>query len=189
MASLARIAAAGVVVVAVVAAFVLAAAGAAGGDDDGNDTSSGGGEFDWLTAKNGRGEFRDGFATADAALAAGFVATGINATTITLTITGGAYHAVLRGGRYYSNEENPDTSKDIPASAEVFGNGGRRLFAAKGYKFMEARQQNNAIVIRHWRGTMGCGLTDYHLLPTGENLTIQKAETISTKDNAPCKTQ
>ncbi|MGI9338456.1 MAG: hypothetical protein ACR2P4_08110 [Gammaproteobacteria bacterium] len=173
------------------AAFVVVvmAAGAAFADDG----KDGGETFDWLRMENGRIQSDDGFATADPELAAVFVPTGRDgsARTITLTIAGATYRAVLRGGRYYSNEENPDTSMDIPASAEVFGEDGRRLFAAKGYKFIEARKQDdgNGIVIRYYRGVMGCGLIDYHLLPSGKNLTLTKAQIISTKDYSPCQTK
>lgn len=161
---------------AVVAALLMTAGFAA--DDD---TKAGGDSVDWITMENGR--LRDAFVTADATLAQGFVATGINPQTIILTLSGAEYRAVLRGGQYWSSEGNPDTSKDKPASAEVLDDEGRRLFASKGYQYMEARTEQNAIIIRHWIGAMGCSLIDYHLQPIDNTLTITKTTTISTKDN------
>lgn len=165
---------------AVVAAALMTACFAA--DDSGDKGDS----VDWIKAENGRREFREGFGTADATLAAGFVATGIKPTTIVLTLSGAEYHAVLRKGRYYSGEGNPDDSKDIPASAEVFDDNKRRLFASKGYKYLEARTEENAIIIRYYRGVMGCGIVDYHLQPNNKTLTITKEQIISTKDYTPC---
>ncbi len=139
---------------------------------------------DWLRAKNGREVFAKGFATADPLRAKDFVATGIAPKTITLN----GYAVVLRSGIYYSDEENPDESRDIPASAEILKNGAR-WFAAKGYKFTNAREENGAIVVRHWQGKMGCALTDYHLRPAPAGLTLTKTETLNTRDNSPCQTQ
>ena len=138
--------------------------------------------FDWLRAGNGREVFRGGFASADVEQAAEFVVTGVNPQTVTM----GVYEVVLRGGRYYSNEENTDDSRDVPASAEVL-RGGRRLFAAKGYKFVETRAARGAIVIRHWNGAMGCTFTDYYLRPTDAGLTLAKTLTLSTRDNSVCE--
>ena len=138
--------------------------------------------FDWLRAENGREVFRGGFASADVEQAAEFVVTGVNPQTVTM----GVYEVVLRGGRYYSNEENTDDSRDVPASAEVL-RGGRRLFAAKGYKFVETRAARGAIVIRHWNGAMGCTFTDYYLRPTDAGLTLAKTQMLSTSDNSVCE--
>ena len=140
------------------------------------------GGFDWLQATNGRDVFARGYATADPQQVEKFIATGHLAMTITLN----GYAVVWRSGLYYSDETNRDDSKDMPASAEVISADGRRLFAAKGYKFLAPRAENQTIIIRYWRGQMGCAFVDYHLRPTKTALTITKTLIRDTTDNFVC---
>lgn len=64
---------------------------------------------------------------------------------------------------YYSNEENPDTSKDRPASV-IVSYKGQSQFVGRGYmfEFIKSPKTKNKplFLVRYWSGVMGCQLID-----------------------------
>ena len=100
-------------------------------------------------------------------------------------------------GVYYSNEENPDTSKDKPASVIVHFIENKKtvpFFVAKGYKFFFINKPDTkkkpSFIIRHWSGVMGCTLTDFSFFEKKEiKPIIENRNTKTTTQNKigePC---
>jgi len=68
----------------------------------------------------------------------------------------GDFTVLKNHGLYFSNEGNPDTSRDMLASIIVF-KGNERVFVARGYKFTEIRHDaaKKTIQFDHWTGVQG----------------------------------
>ena len=83
------------------------------------------------------------------------------------------WEILLKRGVYYSNQDNPDTSQDKPASVLVhYVKDGKAttVFVAKGYIFSIKTPNTNkepdtskkpAFILRHWSGAIGCAFTDF----------------------------
>lgn len=111
----------------------------------------------WLSTKGGRTKYLWG--TTDPENLNQFVPSGRKAVEKTL----GQWKILLRPPIFYSNQEDPDTSKDRPASAIVYYKE-QAHFAGKGYKFsiMENPKTEKAplFILRYWTGVMGCSFID-----------------------------
>ena len=89
----------------------------------------------------------------------------------------GIWKVVLFHAVYYSNEENFDTSKDMPASVMVYDTSNKKnpklVFAGKGYKFFILENPETipsaAFILRHWAGMMGCSFTDLEFPKNNED--------------------
>ncbi len=135
----------------------------------------------WLSAENGRSSSL--FSSFKKEEIKQFMPSGRDPTEKTIKdyqIT--IYHPV-----YYSNEENPDTSKDKPASVTVSYKG-ENQFVGKGYKFLLIEKPKTEyeplFIIRYWSGTMGCSFTDISFHPEKEPL-IERRSSRSVTDTNP----
>ena len=94
----------------------------------------------------------------------------------------GKWKIILRPPVYYSDQENPDTSKDKPASVIVHSlettdsnktAKQKTHFVAKGYKFSiipnPKMEKDLLFIIRYWPGVMGCTLIDFSFFQDPES--------------------
>ena len=121
----------------------------------------------WLSSKTGRTNIL--FATKDPEKLKQFVPSGLFQGEQII----GNWKVILHSPVYFSNEENPDTSKDQPASAIVYSLTKTKnwipRFAGKGYKFslIQTQEINNILfILRYWTGTMGCSFIDFSFYPS-----------------------
>ena len=88
---------------------------------------------------------------------------------------------------YYSNSENPDTSKDKPASVTVSYKG-EIQFVGKGYKFSlieKAKTKYEPLfIIRYWSGSIVCSFTDISFNPKKKPLLEQRSTKSVTDTNS-----
>jgi len=136
---------------------------------------------DWLPLTHGRTLFRQGYWTDQPDELDRFVATsGLGERRIL-----GPWEVEVRHGIYHSNETNPDTSNDEPASVIVRRHG-NVVFAGKGYRF-DLRPASTAerLLLWHWNGVMGCTISQIHLTPKATVAVTM----LSTKTEQPCQTQ
>lgn len=108
---------------------------------------------DWATRLHGRG-YTEGYHSVDPRICAEFIPSGALETEIQhkgLLVR--FYH-----GLYFSDEENPDTSKDQLASVIIYQDG-NRVFVARGYRFGELGIKSlgfkSKLAFTHWSGVMG----------------------------------
>ena len=122
-------------------------------------------EKNWFSVENGRTKYL--FGTKNPKKIEKFVPSGRMAQEKII----GPWKIILRPAVYYSNEENPDISKDRPASIVVYSlknSNGKKVwnprFAGKGYKFsiLNSPQTESSplFMIRYWSGVMGCSFID-----------------------------
>ena len=116
----------------------------------------------WLTIKHGRTQSLFGTANKNKILNS-FIPSGDSETSTRIK----DWEILIRHGVYYSNEENPDTSKDKPASVIVYhleNDNKQPHFAGKGYKFFLIKEpdtkQKPLFIVRYWSGAMGCSFID-----------------------------
>ena len=88
---------------------------------------------------------------------------------------------VLNSGVFYSDETNPDTSKDQLSSVMIYKND-IIVFVAKGYKFFVIKQ-DDSFILRFYPGVMGCSLIDMKFKDTAIPVITYK----STKDYSKCE--
>ena len=132
----------------------------------------------WLSAKNGRSSsFFGSFKKEEIKQ---FVPSGRDPERKTIR----DYHITIYYPVYYSHSENPDTSKDKPASV-IVSYKGEIQFVGKGYKFSLIEKPKTKykplFIIRYWSGVMGCSFTDISFNPQKEPL-IEKRSTRSVTD-------
>lgn len=138
-------------------------------------------EKTWLSAENGRS--RSFFGTFKKEEIKQFVPSGRDPESQTI----GDYHITIYYPVYYSNEENPDTSKDKPASA-IVSYKGEIQFVGKGYKFSLIEKPQTKykplFIVRYWSGVMGCSFTDISFHPEKEPLLEQRSTRTVTDTNS-----
>ena len=141
-------------------------------------------EHNWLSSKTGRTKTL--FATKDPEKLKQFVASGLFQGEKIF----GDWKIILHSAVYFSNEENPDTSKDQPASAIVYSltetKNWKPHFAGKGYQFSlilaeKVKNPNRLFILRYWTGTMGCSFIDLNFSSSIEAKNQPKIEYRSTK--------
>ena len=138
-------------------------------------------EDTWLSAENGRS--RSFFGSFKKEEIKQFVPSGRDPKNKTI----GDYQITIYYPVYYSNEENPDTSKDKPASVTVSYKG-EIQFVGKGYQFSLIEKPKTEyeplFIIRYWSGVMGCSLTDISFNPQKKPLREQRSTRSMTDTNA-----
>ena len=138
--------------------------------------------FNWLKAKNGRTSYLFGTINPDKIQL--FTPSGHSPEEKRI----GQWKIILRHPIYYSNEENPNTLKDQPASAMVYkilNRQERLMFVGKGNTFSviehPAIETAPLFILRHWSGVMGCAFTDleFHQHSKEHQLSVQYRDTSS----------
>ena len=135
----------------------------------------------WLSAKNGRtSSFFGSFKKEEIKQ---FVPSGRDPKKKTI----GDYQITIYYPIFYSNEENPDTSKDKPASVTVSYKG-EIQFVGKGYQFSLIEKPKTKyeplFIIRYWSGVMGCSLTDISFNPQKKPLREKRSTRSITDTNS-----
>ena len=135
----------------------------------------------WLSAKNGRSSsFFKSFKKKEIKQ---FVPSGHNPKSQTIE----DYKITIYYPVYYSNEQNPDTSKDKPASVIVSYKEDIQ-FVGKGYKFLLVKNPKTEykplFIIRYWSGSMGCSFTDVSFHPKKKPL-LENRSSRSVTDTNP----
>ena len=134
----------------------------------------------WLSSKNGRSSSL--FSSFKKEEIEQFVPSGRDPKRKTI----GDYQITIYYPIYYSDSENPDTSKDKPASV-IVSHKEEIQFVGKGYQFslIEKPKTKYAplFIIRYWSGTMGCSLTDISFHPQKEPLIEQRSSRSITDTN------
>ena len=135
----------------------------------------------WLSAKNGRtSSFFGSFKKEEIKQ---FVSSGRDPKKKTI----GDYQITIYYPIFYSNEENPDISKDKPASVTVSYKG-EIQFVGKGYKFSLIEKPKTKyeplFIIRYWSGVMGCSLTDISFNPQKKPLREKRSTRSITDTNS-----
>ncbi len=138
-------------------------------------------ENTWLSAKNGRSSsFFGSFKKKEIKQ---FVPSGRDPKSQTI----GDYQITIYYPVYYSDEGNPDTSKDKPASVIVSYKGDIQ-FVGKGYQFSLVENPKTEykplFIIRYWSGTMGCSFTDVSFHP-GKKPLLENRSSRSVTDTNP----
>ena len=138
-------------------------------------------EGTWLSAEKGRtSSFFGSFKKEEIEL---FVPSGRDPERKTI----GDYQITIYYPVYYSNEENPDTSKDKPASV-IVSYKKKIQFVGKGYKFSlieKAKTKYEPLfIVRHWSGVMGCSFTDVSFNLTKKPLLEHRSTRSVTDTNA-----
>ena len=135
----------------------------------------------WLSAENGRSSSL--FSSFKKEEIKQFVASGRDPIEKTI----GDYQITIYHPVYYSNQENPDTSKDKPASVTISYKG-EIQFVGKGYKFSlienPQTEYEPLFIIRYWSGTMGCSFTDVSFHPKKDPL-MERRSSRSVTDTNP----
>lgn len=134
----------------------------------------------WLTAENGRSStFFGSFEKEDIKK---FVPSGRNSERTIIE----DYHITIYQAVYYSNEENPDTSKDRPASV-IVSYKKEIQFVGKGYQFSLIKnlktEYKPSFIIRYWSGVMGCSFTDISFHPNKKPLIERRSTRSVTETN------
>ena len=138
--------------------------------------------FNWLTTQNGRTPYV--FGTTKPEKIQRFKPSGRSPEEKRI----GQWRILLRHPVYYSNEENPNTSEDLPASVMVYKTFNKQehlIFVGKGRTFSviehPAIEQAPPFILRHWSGVMGCAFTDleFHQHSKGYQLSVQHRDTSS----------
>ena len=133
----------------------------------------------WVTAKGGRTVYL--FGTMDKEKIKKFVPTGLGPEEKTF----GKWKIVQYSPVFYSNEENPDTSKDKSSSVLVYKEG-ELYFVAKGYNFFIEESPGDSdldFILRYYPGVMGCSLIDIEFT---EKAKVPFVRYRSTKDYSAC---
>ena len=137
-------------------------------------------ENTWLSAENGRS--RSLFSSFKKEEIKQFVPSGRDPKVKTI----GDYQITIYYPVYYSDQENPDTSKDKPASV-IVSYKGEIQFVGKGYKFSLIEKPKTEyeplFIIRYWSGTMGCSFTDISFNPQKEPLMERRSSRSVTDAN------
>lgn len=135
----------------------------------------------WLFTKNGRSSSL--FSSFKKEEIKQFVASGRDPTEKTI----GDYRITIYHPVYYSDQKNPDTSKDKPASV-IVSYKEETQFVGKGYKFLlienPQTEYESLFIIRHWSGTMGCSFMDVSFHPKKEPL-MERRSSRSVTDTNP----
>ena len=138
----------------------------------------------WLTAKKGRTVYL--FGTGDEEKIKKFIPSGLSPQR---TIIAG-WEIVLYPPVFYSNEENPDTSKDQSSSALIYNKvSGKKqpVFVGKGYKFFIIKNsagEKADFALRYWSGVMGCSFIDLYFSKSAKAPSVKYR---STKDVSLCE--
>ena len=153
----------------------------------------------WLTAKNGRTVYL--FGTTDKEKIKRFIPSGQSKQKNTKTPLN-SQQTIIKQWRiviylpiFFSNEENPDTSKDQVASVLVYNLNDslseeeqlQPVFVAKGYQFSVIKNPSNTnfdFILRYWSGVMSCSLID---IGFSHNVEFPSVEYRSTKDYSRCE--
>jgi len=143
----------------------------------------------WLTIESGRTVYL--FGTVDKEKIKKFIPTGHKPEQSII----GQWKILLYPPVFYSNEENPDTSKDRSSSVLVYNlesslsaeEKSEPVFVAKGYKFFiidTPSNRNFDFVLRYYPGVMGCSLID---MGFSQSIKSPSIEYRSTKDYNLCE--
>ena len=153
----------------------------------------------WLTAKNGRTVYL--FGTTNKEKIERFIPSGQSKQKNTETPLDSQqtiikqWRIVIYSPVFFSNEENPDTSKDRVASVLVYNLNNslsereqlQPVFVAKGYKFSVIKNPSNTnfdFILRYWSGVMGCSFID---MGFSHNVELPSVEYRSTRDYDLCE--
>ncbi|MRI32772.1 hypothetical protein EOPP23_07220 [Endozoicomonas sp. OPT23] len=134
----------------------------------------------WLSMKNGR--LNQLYYTSDPDQLNSFKPTG----KLDYELIKGNLSVKVFHGVYYSDQENPSTANDLPASMEITIDS-KKVFSARGYKFGEAAIDTGGygatIAWTHWTGVMGTNqITLFKARYKHDDLSIESVSHHSTKD-------